>query len=129
MGMSTYEDLLTNMGIEVKSKVKTLSSYWCLPETRYKKLFDLTLDLVKMQGGGPLCTFLPEGKLLLLDCDSAVANLDKVPFKANNVVALKYDTSWMQGYPSQFNIVNYTLEGTQKQEVSYEEQLGKGFLS
>lgn len=128
MGMSSYEDLLTGMGIEVKSKVKTLPSYWCLPETRYKKLFDLTLDLVKMQGGGPLCTFLPEGKLLLLDCDSAIANLDKVPFKANNIVAVKYNTGWMQGYPSQFNIVNYTLEGTQKQEVSYEEQLGKGFF-
>lgn len=127
-GEFTTEQLLNNYGIELSSRYKTKSVYWCLPQMKYLNMFrELRDRTVVDNGGGALFTMVSGGSILLVDLKSAYHYNDYKTLNAQ-LVDFKVDSSWYANTPSDVVIVTSDLEGTIEEVVSNQPSVAKASI-
>lgn len=125
-GDATVETLVQSMGIELKSKFKTLQSFWNIPECKIMTLIDTLNKYTTVSNGGGSRFYIDIlGNLNFCDLKSSYESIAEVTM-FGDVLSEQQDKSWTIINPGVVNISKYTTEGVSNSEYKIVEGYGKG---
>lgn len=106
----TFEELMSFYGISTCIHQKSATVSWCLPETKFKELFKLVRDSVKIpNGGGVLMTVGFNGKLRVVDLKKTLDSDEGMAFVGNYKLITR-DITWNNEVPLSIDLTKSSIE-------------------